>query len=148
MPSVTCPECGRPTELAAIRRSSEEFCQHCDYPLFWASTTVPSTSPGANSDSTLRRLPGAGGRHRVGSKDCPECGELNPLSATLCLRCQAELDPKPPAPVVIVAPPPAPPPAPVPVAPPVDVRVVPWWWWWLSGAVVSVAIATLIVAWV
>ena len=82
MAEITCPECGHQTELVSIRRSSEEFCTHCDFPLFWVSSNVPTTTKGANSDSTLRRLPGAGGRNRVGSKVCPECGELNPLGET------------------------------------------------------------------
>ena len=102
MPEIVCPECGTRSELPAIRRSSDEFCPHCDYPLFWVSSAIAVTKPGANSDTTLRRLPGAGGRQRVGSKVCPECGELNPVTETHCLRCRADLDPKPPEPVVAV----------------------------------------------
>jgi hypothetical protein len=143
MPEITCPECGRQTEHASIRRSAEEFCQHCDYPLFWVSSTVPTTTPGANSDSTLRRLPGAGGRHRVGSKICPDCGELNPLGETHCLRCSAELDPKPvEPPPVIVAPPPPPPPPPEPEPEPIATP----WWWWAAAAVLASAIAIPILA--
>lgn len=138
MPEIFCPECGHQSDLVSIRRSSEEFCPQCDYPLFWVSSTVPTTTPGANSDTTLRRLPGAGGRHRVGSKVCPECGELNPLAEIHCLRCTAELDPKPvEAPVVVVAPPPPPPPAPVPEPEPI---VTPWWWW-PAAVVIAAAIA-------
>jgi len=111
MPDITCPECGQSTHLVAVRRDAAEFCSHCDFPLFWAASSIPAMSPGGNSDTTLRRLPGAGGRRRVGSKVCPECSELNPMGETHCIRCTSALDPKPVAP-----PPPAPlPPAPAPV---------------------------------
>jgi len=142
MADVTCPECGNQTELVSIRRSSEEFCSHCDFPLFWVGSNVPVTTPGANSDTTLRRLPGAGGRHRVGSKVCPECGELNPLGETHCLRCRAELDPKPAPPPVMAAPPPPPPPAPEPEPEPITTP----WWWWTAALVIASAIALPILA--
>ena len=143
MAEITCPECGHQTDLVSIRRSSEEFCSHCDYPLFWVSSNVPTTTKGANSDSTLRRLPGAGGRNRVGSKVCPECGELNPLGETHCIRCTAELDPKPaPPPVIIVAPPPPPPPAPEPEPEPIATP----WWWWPAAALIATAIIIPILA--
>jgi len=138
MPDITCPECGHQSDLVSIRRSSEEFCTQCDYPLFWVPSSVPTTTKGVNNDTTLRRLPGAGGRQRVGSKVCPACGELNPLGETHCLRCRAELDPKPVvAPVVvIVAPPPPPPPIPEP-----EPIVTPWWRWWPVAALIALAIA-------
>jgi len=98
MPEITCPECGHQANLVAIRRGAEEFCPQCDFPLFWASSAVPAMSKGSNSDNTLRRLPGAGGRRPVGSKICPGCGELNPVSNVDCLRCGVELDPRPPEP--------------------------------------------------
>jgi ribosomal protein L40E len=142
---IVCPECGQSTELLSIRRSSEEFCAHCDYPLFWVSSAVPATSKGVNSDSTLRRLPGAGGRHRVGSKVCPECGELNPLGETHCLRCAADLDPKPPPPppTVVAAPPPPPPPAPEPEPEPI---VTPWWWWPAAGVLAAAILIPILAA--
>lgn len=143
MAEITCPECGHQTELASIRRSSEEFCSHCDFPLFWVPSNVPATVRGGNTDATLRRLPGAGGRHRVGSKVCPACGELNPLGETHCLRCAAELDPKPVAPpVVIAAPPPPPPPAPEPEPEPITTP----WWWWPAAALLAAVIAIPILA--
>jgi uncharacterized paraquat-inducible protein A len=137
MSDITCPECGHRSELVSIRRSSEEFCPQCDYPLFWVASTVPTTSRGVNSDSTLRRLPGAGGRQRVGTKVCPACGELNPLSETNCLRCSAELDPKP----VVVAPVAPPPPPPVPIVEPEPEPLVRPWWWWPAAALIASAIA-------
>ena len=98
MADVTCPECGTVTELPAIRRAADEFCRHCDFPLFWTPSAVPAAVGGPTADTTLRRLPGAGGRQRIGSKVCPECGELNPLGNTHCIRCTADLDPRPPEP--------------------------------------------------
>ncbi|HWL41337.1 MAG TPA: hypothetical protein VNQ73_00235 [Ilumatobacter sp.] len=141
MADVTCPECGTVTELPAIRRAADEFCRHCDYPLFWTPSAAPMTSPGGNAATALRRLPGAGGRQRIGSKDCPACGELNPLGATDCLRCGANLDPKPPEPVVEELPPPAPEPEPEPV------KRTPWWWWLvLAGVVTAAVVAAVVIA--
>jgi len=142
MAEITCPECGHQTDLVSIRRSSEEFCSHCDYPLFWVASNVPTTTKGANSDSTLRRLPGAGGRNRVGSKVCPECGELNPLGETHCIRCTAELDPKPAPPLVVVLTPPPPPPLPEPEPEPIATP----WWWWLAAALIATAIIIPVLA--
>lgn len=142
MPDIVCPECGQVTHLVAVRRSADEFCGHCDFPLFWAPTAVPMAEPGASNLATLRRLPGAGGRQRVGSKVCPECGELNPLVETYCIRCQADLDPKP-------APPPAPEPEPVvlEVPPPPPPPAQPWWWpWGVVGGVVAVQVVLLVIA--
>ena len=117
MTDVICPQCGQITSLPSIRRASSEFCSHCDFPLFWAPTAVPETELATiGSDTTLRRLPGAGGRLLIGTKVCPACGELNSISAVVCARCGADMDPKP---VVIVeaAPPPPPPPLPPPEPP-------------------------------
>lgn len=141
MADVTCPSCGTVTELPAIRRSADEFCPHCDYPLFWSRTEVATTVPGGNAATALRRLPGAGGRQRIGSKVCPECGELNPLGTIACLRCGADLDPKPPEPVVEL--PPAPEPEPLPE--PEPVKRTPWWWWLVLVAVLTAAVVAAVV---
>lgn len=93
--AITCPDCGHVGQFDSIRRSAAEFCPKCDYPLFWVKSDLPSTGVGDLVDSTRRRLPGAGGRATVGSIACPECSELNRLSAVTCLRCGAELEPKP-----------------------------------------------------
>lgn len=139
MAEITCPECGTTTEMLAVRRAADEFCRQCDYPLFWAPSSVPITTPGGNSAATLRRLPGAGGRRRVGSRICPSCGELNSMSETHCTRCDADLDPAP-----LPPPPPAPEPEPEPVAyvPLEPAPVAPWWTWWLLGGALA---ATVIV---
>jgi uncharacterized paraquat-inducible protein A len=143
MPDIVCPECGQVAQLVAIRHAADEFCTKCDYPLFWAPSAVPTSSPGSSNMATMRRLPGAGGRQRVGSKVCPECGELNPLAESYCIRCTADLDPKPPPPpepepepIVFVPPPPEPEPAPEP----------PWWPWPAIGLVWAVTLIWLIVA--
>ena len=86
MADIVCPECGLVTSLTAIRRAADEFCTHCDYPLFWAPTALPLVAGSAPSDATLRRLPGAGGRLTIGTLVCPQCGELNPMTETLCIR--------------------------------------------------------------
>lgn len=132
MPDIVCPECGHQSSFVAIRRSADEFCPQCDYPLFWAPTAVPMATPGSTNLATLRRLPGAGGRQRVGSKVCPECGELSPLTETHCIRCGADLDPKPepepePEPIRDVVVPPPPPPPPEPKRP----------WWVIPGIVIA-----------
>jgi len=138
MPDLVCPECGTVTTLPAIRRASDEFCSHCDFPLFWAPSAVPEATATASSDTTLRRLPGAGGRLIVGSRVCPTCGELNLLSAVLCVRCNGEMDPAP-----VVAPPP--PPLPAPLPPPAPVVKRRWWPWVVLAVVVVAGIVTAVV---
>jgi hypothetical protein len=140
MADIVCPECGQVTTLAAIRKAADEFCPHCDYPLFWAPTAVPLASASMASDATLRRLPGAGGRMTIGTLVCPACGELNPMVETHCIRCGASLHPEPePEPEPIPEPPPPPPPPPEP-----EPRS--WWWLWVVlTAVVGVIGAVLLI---
>lgn len=141
MPDIVCPGCSRITRLVAVRRAADEFCAHCDFPLFWAPTAVTVGAAIEGSDTALRRLPGAGGRQRLGNKVCPDCGELNPIDATNCLRCDADLNPRiePPAP-----PPPPPPPPPEPE--PVEVSMPPWWPWSVGvGLATVIAIVVLAV---
>jgi hypothetical protein len=142
MPDIVCPECGQISTLPAIRRNSDEFCTHCDFPLFWAPSAVPLATQTMGSDTTLRRLPGAGGRQLIGTRVCPTCGELNPVDEHqhLCLRCNNELDPQPvfepePEPEI----PPPPPPAPV------VVQKRNWWPWIILAAVVVITIVVIIV---
>ncbi|HZB42675.1 MAG TPA: hypothetical protein VE487_17010 [Ilumatobacter sp.] len=146
MADVVCPKCKTTTELAAIRRNADEFCPRCDYPLFWVSSGIPTTRPGTSSDATLRRLPGVGGRQRVGSKVCPECGDPNPLGETHCTRCKAELEPKlpePPPAVVVVA---APAPEPVVVVVATPAADPPWWYWWPLGLIVVAVLIRIMIA--
>lgn len=138
MAEIVCT-CGTATEIPQIRRAADEFCPHCDNPLFWMPSAVPVTTPGGNSATTLRRLPGAGGRQRVGSRVCPACGELNALTETFCTRCQAELDPKPVEPIAeIIATP-----EPVVIAEP-DPGT-PWWWWAILVAALTAAVIAAII---
>jgi predicted RNA-binding Zn-ribbon protein involved in translation (DUF1610 family) len=137
MAEITCPECGQITDLVAIRRAADEFCSHCDYPLFWAPSSVPLVTGGPSSDTTLRRLPGAGGRMLVGTQVCPACGELNPMSVTHCIRCTADLNPPPPEP--------EPEPLPVPPPPPVVDESNRWWLWLLLAVAFMIVTVVVIV---
>jgi ribosomal protein L40E len=142
VPDITCPECGQVSEFTAIRRAHDEFCSHCDYPLFWAPSSVPVVSGGPATDTTLRRLPGAGGRMLIGTQVCPSCGELNPIAETHCIRCHSDLHPKPPEP-----PPPPPPPPPEPIPEPVLVEESRWRWWLLLLILfVIVTVVVIVVA--
>jgi hypothetical protein len=133
MTEIVCPECGLVTPLAAIRRAADEFCPHCDYPLFWAPTAVSLVTGSIANDATLRRLPGAGGRMLIGTIVCPSCGELNPMNVDDCIRCGSPFHPVEEEPEPEPPPPPPPPPLPEP-----EPRS--WWWLWaLLTAVVGVA---------
>ena len=83
---VTCPECGLIATVDLARRSATDFCRNCDFPLFWAKSTVILASEAATGAS-LRRLPGAAGQAGRPSVPCPTCGELNLSSAVVCIRC-------------------------------------------------------------
>lgn len=89
MPVITCPQCGRVRDLPEINRTADEFCQDekCDFPLFWASAATATDAEFDDSDASMRRLPGTGGKRTVGAKACPHCGEHNPLTGTHCTRC-------------------------------------------------------------
>ena len=133
--SVTCPECGAPAVVTVNRRQAEDFCRHCDYPLFWTPSLVVLDAGGLGQDS-LRRLPGTTGRAMTASVPCPHCAEPNPLSAVNCVRCglSMHVQAPPPPPEPVYAPPP-PPPAPAPPE-----KHVPWWVWLLVGLLVAAAI--------
>jgi hypothetical protein len=137
---VTCPECGEMATVDAARRKSEDFCRKCDFPLFWARTTVILPS-GEETGASLRRLPGTVGRAATAALLCPHCGEPNSPAAENCIRCTLSLHPVelPPEPVYI----PAPEPERVPV---VIGREYPLWWILLVTA--TVLTITLMVVWV
>lgn len=131
MAEIVCPECGRTSDLVAIRRSAEEFCVHCDFPLFWAPSNLPTTTPGTSAEGSRRRLPGAGGRLKVGSLDCWSCGELNSLSDTHCHRCGSDLHPEPEVEEVVVPD--------LPPVPPPEIQELPWWRWLIPAGTVVLA---------
>jgi hypothetical protein len=126
---LTCPECGNVQSVSLNHRDATDFCNNCDYPLFWTPARVQRDRDAAASDLSLRRLPGTVGRATIASKPCPHCSEPNAFSAQVCVRCGLSLNP--------VAPPP-PPPAPVYLPPPAPVyeepeKQIPWWVWVLVG---------------
>lgn len=133
--NVTCPECGAPAVVTLNRRQAEDFCRHCDYPLFWTPSLVVLDGGNLGADS-LRRLPGTTGRAMTASVACPHCAEPNPVTAVNCVRCGLAMQmaaPPPPPPTYV----PPPPPAPLPV--PVE-KHVPWWVWLIVGLIVAAAI--------
>src|SRR5207248_2900615 len=132
---LSCPECGTTALVTLNRRQAQDFCRHCDYPLFWTPSAVVLGGSGVGEES-LRRLPGTTGRAMTASVACPHCAEPNPVTAAFCVRCglsmqvRHEAPPPPPAPVYT-------PPPPEPVLP--DKRV-PWWVWLIIGLLMTGAI--------
>lgn len=138
--TITCPDCGQVSEFDGLERAADEFCSHCDYPLFWARPDGPALVAAESADTSRRRLPGAEGKLIVGGRLCPECGEQNRPGAIHCIRCDALMDPPPPEPIVIVEaapPPPPPPPAPEPRN----------WWPWIAGGITVALLIILLVVW-
>lgn len=140
--AVTCPECGTVATVAARRRAATDFCPSCDYPLFWARTR-PELEPDAAGTDARYRAPGTAGAASESALTCPECGEQNPASGRLCLRCGADLRPAPPP-----APQAPPPPAPTIIAPAPIVRCShpPMWVVAAISSVLTLAV-TLTVLW-
>lgn len=134
---VICPECGTQAIVSSGGRAATDFCPTCDYPLFWAaSSTVRTTA--VTTDEALKRSPGTSGTSAPSAIACPACGERNPPSADLCLRCGADLHPAPP-------PPPEPPAAPEPVIvvpPPTIVECDHWPSW--AVAILSATVTALV----
>lgn len=106
--AITCPECGAPGMVEPTRRDALDFCQRCDFPLFWTRDQVVVSEPRDSSDDSLRRLPGTLGRVVIASVPCPHCNEPNLPTASLCVRCglsmQASTPPPPPRPVAVPLP--------------------------------------------
>jgi hypothetical protein len=134
---ITCPDCGTVTAFDQIQRDSTEFCQHCDYPLFWARPDGPTLVSTNGTDVSRRRLPGTGGRLVIGSRPCPVCGEQNPLNGVHCIRCSSLLDPPP----VVATPAPQPPGPPALPPPPVPAKN--WWPWIALGVGVVILLVGL-----
>jgi hypothetical protein len=141
MATLTCPGCGSEVEVGQFSKSSEEFCPTCDYPLFWATPPHEVVlESGDGADTTLRRLPGAGGRLQIATAACPTCNELNALDATTCIRCGG--------PMVLVEPEPEPEPAPEPEPEPEPTLIVEpaydWRPWALLALLGIIAIVILL----
>lgn len=114
---ITCPECGTGAMIDPAQRRAEDFCPHCDFPLFWARAAVLAMASD-ETGASLRRLPGTVGRAATASVACPHCGEPNSPVAVTCVRCGllmvvAEPEPEPePEPVYLPEPEPEPEPEP------------------------------------
>lgn len=90
---VECPSCGRVSRIDPAARSRDEFCAHCDYPLFWA--VEPSGANAVDAGEGRRRLPGMTGVRTIGALSCPTCTEPNRADVEHCVRCGAVLRPEP-----------------------------------------------------
>ena len=140
---VTCPECGQLATVNMARRSADDFCRTCDFPLFWAKGTV-IVPEGQENGASLRRLPGTVGRAATAALICPHCSEPNAPTAQLCVRCTLSLHP-------VDIPEPAPPPEPLvvfdpaPVAEPEREPEPGFDWWWVVAVVMAVIAVGLIV---
>jgi hypothetical protein len=140
MPEITCPGCGTVSHFEELRRSSTEFCRSCDYPLFWARSTLVGARAGeVDGDTGLRRLPGTAGRTTVATVTCWACQEPNLVAATICVRCGSDLAGPP-------APEPAPEPAPVVevVEEVVVVESTPPWTWIVLGVLFLLGLVVLL----
>lgn len=100
MSVIECPGCGRSQELGDTRRTADQFCPQCDYPLFFVPG--PAETNGdldvdepAGLDPSLRRRPGLDGLAGDQGLACPACGEPNHDAAQFCSRCGASLHPEP-----------------------------------------------------
>lgn len=138
--AITCPGCGASSMVELTRRDALDFCQRCDFPLFWARDQVVIGEPIDSNDDALRRLPGTLGRVVIASAPCPHCNEPNLPTATLCVRCGLSLQASaPPAP-------PQPRPRPMVVEPPMepleDERH--RWWIWLLVLLTLLLVAGIV----
>jgi len=130
-----CPQCGLPGTVVGGRRSADDFCQRCDFPLFWAGDRVERALVDEGVEDSLRRSPGTVGSAALASTPCPGCAELNVPSASRCVRCGSGMTPPPP--VVHV------PPAPEPFTLPPLARLGAWRLlpWHVVGAGCGLALA-------
>ena len=148
---VMCPTCNTVGHFDEVERDADCFCQTCDYPLFWARPrhtgpgAVPAASPAELPEGGRRRLPGTEGWAISEQLVCPRCFEPNLTTEGFCVRCGADLHPRPPAPVYL---PPPPVPRPVPVQPVLVPSQRRHWWPWVAAAclVVIGLVAWLLVA--
>ena len=139
--AITCPECSAPATVELTRRDALDFCQRCDFPLFWARDQVVLGEPLDSIDDALRRLPGTLGRVVIASVPCPHCNEPNLPTATLCVRCgltmQASAPPTPPRRPVML---------PEPVMTPLEDEPRRWWIWLLVVLTVLLVAGIILLA--
>ena len=140
--TITCPACATVSHFDEVSRDAASFCRNCDYPLFWTRSAQLATV-GAPDGAGLRRLPGAGGKATIAMLDCPVCTEQNMVTATVCVRCGADLHP---APVVEPEPEPEPDPEPVVAVEPPPPAPEPWWPWAVFAASLAVALLVALLA--
>ncbi len=94
-----CPVCGESVRLTRpINYSHDEFCNVCDFPLFWSEQAKellarPSTVdvPAPTADPVADPAP------VVETVACPECAAANALGAAYCSACGADIVPAAPA---------------------------------------------------
>ena len=133
---VTCPECGRVAMVTLTRRESVDFCESCDYPLFWTPNRILLDAASLYDDS-LRRLPGTVGRVAIASLPCPHCAEPNQVTAVNCVRCGRPLHP------VQFEPMPLPYYEPY-YEPEPEAEGVPWWVWVLAATLIMATVLVIL----
>lgn len=115
---VACPRCGEMVPIRGKRPRADEFCPHCDYPVFWAR---PAWEDPSDDSAGRLRLPGTGGAADEYGILCPHCAEPNYLEAVVCIRCGNPMVIAPPTvfdePVIVEELPPPPPPSAVSMIP-------------------------------
>src|SRR4051794_41934537 len=110
MAAVTCPGCGTVRDVEQFRRDAGEFCSVCDYPLFWARSTVLAAGNGNGAEAGLRRLPGTAGRVLAATPFFPGGPQPKPGAAGRLLPGGAPPPPPGAGPGGGMPPPPPPPP--------------------------------------
>ncbi len=137
---VVCPTCNSVAQLSEVERDASCFCPTCDYPLFWANHTSFASTSGLDPEAGnggLRRLPGTEGWAISEQITCPQCAEPNLTTENFCVRCGADLHPRPAVTTYV----PLPPPVPAPLLAPRRRR---WWPLLIGAAVVVVGVVTWI----
>jgi hypothetical protein len=73
--ALRCPICAKPaTVQLPVRRSADEFCASCDFPLFWSPELVGRDSGG-----------------NVSASPCDACAHVNPADSAFCNHCGARI---------------------------------------------------------
>jgi len=94
MPVVVCPYCRNDKQSVADPPTygDEEFCDRCDYPLFWAPRDASaSLAVAGGPPQAAYRSPGVEGRSTDDAVICKNCLEPNVPSNPFCVRCSKDL---------------------------------------------------------